>query len=786
MMTSEISKYQRFRDPFAEDPVPKAFYHPTKQKDLSQTQKRTALSPVRGPNKGDNNGAKLTVPDKQFLKGANTLSSKEPPRLEQDEQSSKFDESWPSSEHQSTVSMFGLDENEPLTSDLTKKHSSYIDRFADLKRTLQYSENDSTLVSGKDKQRPSRGSAQHTPTVLSKYIERFRQGDPMSREERQKTSNPGDFWWLNQDAKESASVESTPRDNYKQKTNVQSLTKETLASFSQPQQKNYKYHPHRLRKRTRKLQEKADRFLEKSVSSLATTDHDFEVSTDGLGSSLGETTQTSIEEQPYRPKFVKDLNKENVPQFNLGVPMSAVTKPTCPEEDILYQWRIKRKMEQARERTLNIKESFPPSSFVPKSQTMSDVEKKLEEFKQRLSEGKLGAPVNSLQMANGIISFTPAPNLPVSERRTEDKHTPRTPVKNTEKEFVKDDTYQSKRYPTIASPTLKRRGTRDESVEPHLHLMCDLLPCPHQSEFSKQYGHESVSDGQSVKESESETYKYLEAERPDVEKSISDHDQSGDSDHTGVSSGARGQVTEVKRRINYDDDCVRSKKLVHDSELKDLRPGEGEKSGNDNVPKKSITPREEGSRKHKENLISDIDKQSYQQNNETRVERKDGRERKNARMERERREVETKETVPTLLQSKSPRPRQGRQKKHVESTIGQVIKDRLFDLSTSSVISSVDSLPTFVSQSASFDHTLSESQPQPPQDRIPTSQGSAPPESAQPCPQIRQNEEEDSDGEFPDDQLLVMLRRQRAQYEEQLRVIDEKLATIVRHEEDDR
>jgi hypothetical protein len=39
--------------------------------------------------------------------------------------------------------------------------------------------------------------------------------------------------------------------------------------------------------------------------------------------------------------------------------------------------------------------------------------------------------------------------------------------------------------PQIASPTLKRKPGVQDQVEPHLHLMCDILPCPHQAEHKK-------------------------------------------------------------------------------------------------------------------------------------------------------------------------------------------------------------------------------------------------------------------------------------------------------------
>lgn len=106
-----------------------------------------------------------------------------------------------------------------------------------------------------------------------------------------------------------------------------------------------------------------------------------------------------------------------------------------------------------------------------------------------------------------------------------------------QQEFEQRDTDS---LPTIASPTLGRRG-KQTGVEPHLHLMCDLLPCGHSQQFlektfkshtdeksddqdSKQSkGCESSrtvddrvkSDSDFAKEkTETGRYKYLQAERP--------------------------------------------------------------------------------------------------------------------------------------------------------------------------------------------------------------------------------------------------------------------------------
>lgn len=127
-----------------------------------------------------------------------------------------------------------------------------------------------------------------------------------------------------------------------------------------------------------------------------------------------------------------------------------------------------------------------------------------------------------------------------------------------QQEFEQRDTDS---LPTIASPTLGRRG-KQTGVEPHLHLMCDLLPCGHSQQFlektlkshideksdqdSKQSkGCESSrtvngrdkSDSDSGKEkTETGRYRYLQAERPHddegaVKTSSKQSDTENDEDH---------------------------------------------------------------------------------------------------------------------------------------------------------------------------------------------------------------------------------------------------------------
>lgn len=92
------------------------------------------------------------------------------------------------------------------------------------------------------------------------------------------------------------------------------------------------------------LDMKARYLIERSESSLTDRNN----SSDGLGSSRSSSICTSLsfnfqEPQPYKPEFLKYLENKNKLDF------SPVTgEQINPEEDILYQWRLRRKMEETK------------------------------------------------------------------------------------------------------------------------------------------------------------------------------------------------------------------------------------------------------------------------------------------------------------------------------------------------------------------------------------------------------------------------------------------------------
>lgn len=213
--------------------------------------------------------------------------------------------------------------------------------------------------------------------------------------------------------------------------------------------------------------------------------------------------------------------------------------------------------------------------------------------------------------------------------------------------------------------------------------MCDLLPCPHQSKHLKHHKNldfDSDTSMVDVRESESETYKYLQAERPDIENLTSDPDQGvsqGHVDnipggeltgHAGTTSRVKGQRTEVKRKINYskesDDEIIPSKQSDNDGNV------ERQKYDQTSQESRLSSQREDDHRGSKASL-EPRDRQRKEQDTEMRKEPQ--RERREPQRERRREQGEApSRNLPMPRRSRSPRS--GRQDPvHVGSAIGQVI-----------------------------------------------------------------------------------------------------------------
>ncbi|XP_069552345.1 proline and serine-rich protein 3 [Brachyistius frenatus] len=433
--------------------VKKAHCHPSRHLSLSKKEKKTTLSPVRSKRRSS---SQLHTPNPE----SQQLDKKHDLSFNAIDGQPVFAESWPSTE-----CGFSPGSNTASSDVEAPKGPARSER--------------STVSSAREVQQDS---------VLAKYVERFRHGRPQSREERQQmVSAIGEeqvpFWWM---CHSSLPLSSTPIKTTDKDIILPLKDDHDPAVFSSAGQRRHDRSPSPSRGSLSilsdttqgefdeaeiiHLQERASRLLLRGECNGS--DGSVPVSSEGLGDS-DFSSPVSVEELVQRPLFPSLIKTTAAKSCSDSVHAASSQKsvipslvpPTRPEEDILFQWRLRRKMEQAREWPQSLKPSslhgstfswqapsfnHPVASGQPYKQQQGT---QALQFSQRDAHQHISGPLPETKEAQ-----TPCPPAP--------GHPP-FPA------FVVTDSsvFQPQ---TIAH------------VPAHRHLLCDVLPCPIQSSHDRE------------------------------------------------------------------------------------------------------------------------------------------------------------------------------------------------------------------------------------------------------------------------------------------------------------
>ncbi|KAJ8332808.1 hypothetical protein SKAU_G00417040 [Synaphobranchus kaupii] len=417
---------------FPPDPrVPKTHYNPSPTKKITKKQRKTNLSPVRlakPPSFSVPQMEPLTFEDQRFHGSTFNPLPCTPPSTEPQP---SFSESWPSTDHESSpANTTASPRNEALA------HAAASGKFQ------------ATFV-----------PTTQEDSVLAKYVERFRHGRPQSREERQLSAATVEewrpFWWLSSSSPPHSSPAATkPAQQGRASAHGSDQLNTSPVEHMRPSPPLSPHgtpldftvmglsdssHCDPSDPGILQLQERASRLLQRSEHSLSSSS--LPISSEGLGCS-DLSSPVSIDELVQRPVVASLIDPTTV--LNSGaIAMPSVSALLAPhtrrEDDILFQWRLRRKMEQARQWPL------------PRSQGPAAHQPQVSSLPPQVQQGLYTADVPTQRAAQHFTSTLQEPWEPP---------TPTAPPS----------------FP-IASPAVSRLPP-DTPIAAHMHLLCDMLPCP--------------------------------------------------------------------------------------------------------------------------------------------------------------------------------------------------------------------------------------------------------------------------------------------------------------------
>jgi len=425
--------------PFDEQPLSGAFYYPTQAKDIPFGDNKQCLSPNMKAR--FTSGADMLVPG-DFMTLQSTLQADFIPTkdsgMHANSGSSEFEETWPST-------------------DATESTKAETPLQLDLRADGVY--NQANKETGKSIAKQENLEAKST---IARYIHRFRSEPPKSRAER----TGDDFWW----AKEPSSS-STPKDSDSSTFSPPVQLREAI----QRNKSSAKKPPASPEKKTDISGRKIKRDKKTMVDYKQGNDLDSDVDRmQNRAQKLIEISESTLTTSSSDIQALSQLerNKDIVPTASILRSNNVAAKYLTthsqrprPEEDILYQWRLARKMEKARQGS---------GSF-----------SKLPYMQDKIVDGILQSGKDS----------THSISIP-------EKHDKKGEIKEVNPAAIHNDKDLCRMLPnqmedkklagrcrsakeemtsTYIHPSIGEVNVSYNNVSAHMHTECDILPCPHRN-----------------------------------------------------------------------------------------------------------------------------------------------------------------------------------------------------------------------------------------------------------------------------------------------------------------
>ncbi|XP_061453479.1 proline and serine-rich protein 3 isoform X1 [Rhineura floridana] len=300
--------------PFLEASCSRSHYHPSQAQPLKAEQQYMVLSPSCLQHKSFSTSPKkveaLSPPSPTFLPD----TSYQEVKPHKSDSTSSFNESWPSTERSSSS----------ITPEGAKEFPS-----------------EPAPASPKPPD-----SVTDSESVIARYIERFRYGQPTNRRERGAPhGHSAEFWWLGHSFPPECNIskkEASPASD-----GSQSEVRQCLFSPALDQSPSGEFQDiSTLDPETVSLQERASRLLLRSTSPLSSTRH---VSSEGLNSTPTSTiTNADTDAAGHAPSDLGvGVLQGSLGAFPCHTTQRSLSCSSKPENDILFQWRLRRKMEEA-------------------------------------------------------------------------------------------------------------------------------------------------------------------------------------------------------------------------------------------------------------------------------------------------------------------------------------------------------------------------------------------------------------------------------------------------------